>query len=290
MAGTTSANGSGNWTFDYTGTTLADGSYSFTATAGDGLGNTTAASSAHAVKVDTAAPTVTAVYVRGSAWAASFLSFLAANTAGSSSTYGFAIPVGSGSTQLQTLPWRNLNRISIRFSEDVSIAQAQFAIVGSVGSYSISNFSYSSSDHVATWSLSAAIGPDKLYVAVPGSGATPVTDAAGNILDGEWTNPTSYSQVGSTSSFPSGNGTAGGNFAFRFDVLPGDSTGGSLGKVNVSDVAQTKSRSGLAETALTCRSDFDGNGLINVADVGYVKSRSGLNSLPTNAPVLPVFG
>ena len=116
-----------------------------------------------------------------------------------------------------------------------------------------------------------------------------MTDVAGNVLDGEWTNSTSYSQLGSTSSFPSGNGTAGGNFAFRFDVLPGDSTGGSLGKVNVSDVAQTKSRSGLAETAISYRSDFDGNGLINVADVAYVKSRSGLNSLPTNAPAPPTF-
>ena len=88
--------------------------------------------------------------------------------------------------------------------------------MGSVGSYSVSGFSYNATDHVATWSLSAAIGADKLYVALPGSGATPVTDTAGNGLDGEWTNPTSYSQVGATSIFPSGNGVAGGDFAFRW--------------------------------------------------------------------------
>ena len=240
--------------------------------------------------VDEIAPTVTAIYVRGSTWASGYLSFLAANMAGSSSTYGFAIPAGSGAAQLQTLPWRNLNRISMAFSEDVSVSQAQFAIIGSVGSYSVSGFSYSSADHVATWSLSAAIGPDKLYVAVPGSGTTAVRDAAGNVLDGEWSNPTSYSQVGSTSSFPSGNGTAGGDFAFRFDVLPGDSTGGSLGKVNVADVAQTKSRSTLAVSSSSYRSDFDGNNLINVADVAYVKSKSSIYSLPVNPPVLPVFG
>ncbi len=239
--------------------------------------------------VDEIAPTVTAVYVKGSAWNTNFLSFLAANVGGSSSTYGFAIPVGAGSTQLQTLPWRNLNQISVAFSEDVSVAQAQFAIVGSVGSYNISGFSYSSSDHVATWSLSAAIGADKLYIALPGSGATPVTDVAGNVLDGEWTNPTSYSQVGVTSTFPSGNGVAGGDFAFRFDVLPGDSTGGSLGKVNVADINQTKSRSSLPETASSYRSDFDGNGLVNVADINYVKSRSSISSLPVNPPVLPMF-
>ena len=220
------------------------------------------------IDVDEIAPTVTAVYVRGSSWASGYLSFLAANIAGSSATYGYAIPAGSGDIQLQTLPWRNLNQISLRFSEDVSVSQAQFAIVGSVGSYSVSGFSYSSADHVATWSLSAAIGPDKLYVAVPGTGTSGVRDAAGNVLDGEWNNPTSYSQVGSTDTFPSGNGTAGGDFAFRFDVLPGDSTGGSLGKVNVADVAQTKSRSTLPVTNSSYRSDFDGNNLINVADCG----------------------
>ena len=238
--------------------------------------------------VDSTAPTVTAVYVRGSTWASGYLSFLAANMSGSSSTYGFAVPAGSGAVQLQTLPWRNLNRISIAFSEEVSTAQAQFAIVGSVGSYSVSGFSYSSTDHVATWSLSAAMGLDKLVGALPGSGNAPLSDLAGNVLDGEWNNLGSYSQAGSTSSFPSGNGTAAGDFAFRFDVLPGDSTGGSLGKVNVADVAQTKSRSILAVSS-SYRSDFDGNNLINVADVAYVKSKSSIYSLPVDPPVLPVF-
>ena len=236
------------------------------------------------------APTVTAVYVRGSSWASGYLSFLAANMSGSSSTYGYAIPVGSGATQLQTLPWRNLNHISIAFREDVSVSQAQFAIVGSVGSYNVSSFSYNSTDHVATWSLSAVIGADKLYVALPGGGATPVTDTAGNALDGEWTNPTSYSQSGATDTFPSGNGVAGGDFAFRFDVLPGDSTGGSLGKVNVADINQTKSRSSLPETTSSYRSDFDGNDLVNVADINYAKSRSAISSLPVDPPVLPTFG
>jgi len=236
------------------------------------------------------APTVTAVYVRGSSWSTDFLSFLQANVSGSSSTYGFAIPVGSGDTQLQTLPWRNLDQISIAFSEDVSVAQAQFAIVGSVGSYSVSGFSYDATDHVATWSLSAVIGADKLYIALPGSGATPVTDTAGNALDGEWSNPTSFGQVGATSTFPSGDGVAGGDFAFRFDVLPGDSTGGSLGKVNVADINQTKSRSSLPETTSSYRSDFDANDLVNVADIAYVKTRSSISSLPVDPPVLPSFG
>ncbi len=56
LAGSTSADGSGNWVFDYTGTSLADGSYNFTATASDTLAHTTAASAPYAVTVDGTAP------------------------------------------------------------------------------------------------------------------------------------------------------------------------------------------------------------------------------------------
>lgn len=62
--GTTTANGSGNWTFDYTGTTLADGIYNFTATAKDVAGNVSTPSAQFTVTVDTtppAAPTITTI-------------------------------------------------------------------------------------------------------------------------------------------------------------------------------------------------------------------------------------
>ncbi|EPY01984.1 Ig-like domain-containing protein [Magnetospirillum fulvum] len=55
----------GSWSFDYTGTVLADGSYVFTATATDNAGNTSATSSGFTAKVTTdatapGAPTLTA--------------------------------------------------------------------------------------------------------------------------------------------------------------------------------------------------------------------------------------
>jgi large repetitive protein len=59
--GTATAGSTGVWSFDYTGTSLADGTYSFTAKAKDTAGNTSAASAALAVKVDTAAPAAPAV-------------------------------------------------------------------------------------------------------------------------------------------------------------------------------------------------------------------------------------
>ncbi len=52
--GTTTANGSGNWT--YTSGTLSQGSHSITATARDAANNTSSASSALSIVIDTAAP------------------------------------------------------------------------------------------------------------------------------------------------------------------------------------------------------------------------------------------
>jgi len=49
LAGVTAANSSGIWSLDYTGTSLADGTYELTATAADAAGNTSAASTAFTV-------------------------------------------------------------------------------------------------------------------------------------------------------------------------------------------------------------------------------------------------
>lgn len=54
--GTTTSDPSGNWSFDYSGTTLADGSYQFSAAANNG-GTTGPSSTAFAVVVDTVIPT-----------------------------------------------------------------------------------------------------------------------------------------------------------------------------------------------------------------------------------------
>ena len=54
--GTTVADGAGNWSFDYTGTTLADGNYNVTATATDAAGNVSVLSGVLPVTIDTTAP------------------------------------------------------------------------------------------------------------------------------------------------------------------------------------------------------------------------------------------
>ena len=56
LVGVVTANGSGVWSIDFTVTALADGGYSFTATAEDLAGNVSSASSALVVVIDTVSP------------------------------------------------------------------------------------------------------------------------------------------------------------------------------------------------------------------------------------------
>ena len=56
VIGTCTANGSGGWSFDYTGTTLSAGNYNFTATAMDAVGNVSLSSLSFNVTIDTTAP------------------------------------------------------------------------------------------------------------------------------------------------------------------------------------------------------------------------------------------
>ena len=209
------------------------------------------------------APRVTGVFVKGSGWSVDYLTFMGASLANSSTTYGYFIPTGS--TQLQTLPWSNLNTVSIQFNEGMNLTKTQLQMVGtSVYNVAGSTFSYNATDRVATWQLPANLVADRLYVKLAGSGAGVVQDLAGIALDGEFTT--------STSAFPSGNGTAGGDFIFRFDVLPGDSNGS--GTINSTDITQVKTRSGPV-LATNYRSDLNGSNAINSTDITIVKTRSG---------------
>ena len=66
--------------------------------------------------------------------------------------------------------------------------------------------------------------------------------------------------------------------AVTFGLLIGDTSGN--GSVNASDVAQTKSQSGMAACPSNFREDVNGDGSINASDISLVKFNVG-NSLPT---------
>ncbi len=94
--GTTKANGSGTWNF--TTTALPDGNHSLTAKVTDANGNTSAASSALALKIDTVAPTAPKMAVAPSASAADTDQVTLTGTAEANST----VKLFDGTTQIGT--------------------------------------------------------------------------------------------------------------------------------------------------------------------------------------------
>jgi hypothetical protein len=99
-------------------------------------------------------------------------------------------------------------------------------------------------------------------------------------LDGEWAD--------STDAYPSGNGTSGGDFAFRFNVLRGDAN--QDGAVNALDLGQLKAKlnrtatnPGAGTTGYSVFADLNADGQINALDLGIGKAR--LNTrLPAGEP------
>ena len=169
------------------------------------------------LNVETGAPPqVAGVYVSGgAAWSQAFYGYLASHAMGDNQL-GYA--VAGAASQLLPLPWNNVTTISVAFTQDVTIntAAAGLALAGSpdlpaAPSLASAAFSYNSTSHVANWTFSAPLADDKYLLNIPSSA---VTNGFGQSLDGEW--------VTGSSNFPSGDGTAGGDFAFRFNILAAD--------------------------------------------------------------------
>ena len=100
-------------------------------------------------------------------------------------------------------------------------------------------------------------------LALNADGSDPIEDAAGNRLDGEWTNPANTSDTGD-STYPSGNGVPGGDFDFRFNVLPGDATqDGVVGPADLSRLLTNYGQTGMTWS----QGDFTGDGIVGPADL-----------------------
>jgi hypothetical protein len=231
-----------------------------------------------------APPTVTNVLLSSTNWNSTFLSYLA--SLGSQNVGGYSIPVGGGS-QLVALPWGNINQIKVVFSENVAVDQADLRLSGvNTLAYNVSGgtFSYDPITFTATWTLPQAIGSDKLMLALNADGSDPIEDSAGNRLDGEWTNPTSRTDTGD-SVYPSGNGTAGGDFHFRLNVLPGDATqNGSVTGADLIKLLANYNQSGMT----WLQGDFTGDGMVTGADL--IKLLANYNqTLPSAEPTAGSF-
>ena len=225
----------------------------------------------YTVSIDEA-PRVTNVWVSSGSWTQSFLDELAALGVGDA-TYGYAIPVGSAD-QLKTLPWFNIDEVAIQFSGDVIVVEGNLGLMGvevTQYGYASPGFSYDNVTYVATWTLDQQIDqPDKLLIDLSG-----VTDTASNALDGEWTNE--------VSTYPSGDGAPGGDFQFRFNVLPGDAD--QSGWVTGPDWGRIRQQLGTlpGQPGYSILYDVDGSGWITGPDWGRTRARLG-DQLPTGEP------
>jgi hypothetical protein len=135
-----------------------------------------------------------------------------------------------------------------------------------VPSYTISAFSYNAASFLATWTLARPIGADHLQISLAN-----VRDSFGFALDGEWAD--------GQSTFPSGDGTTGGAFAFHFNVLPGDiDQDGTVGFSDLLRLAQNYGASDLSNE------DLNQDGQVNFADLLALAQNYGATTVATITP------
>ena len=230
-------------------------------------------------------PAVEQVYLSGSQWQPAFRQYLQGQEMGSG-TFGFAVP--DESEQSAILPWVNLDQVSITFTTDVEVDASDLRVRGlNVASYPLdaSAFRYDAATRTATWRLAAgaAFGNDRIVIDLDGDSPDGVQETGGEFLDGDWINPVGEAAGGDA--WPSGDGTAGGDFRFHVNVLPGDVN--RNGTVLANDFSEVKQRFFANTTSpnYSVFHDVDGSGSILANDFSEVKRRF-FNRLPPPADAL----
>jgi hypothetical protein len=235
----------------------------------------------YTVNVVDAAPTVVSVIADSSSWTTAFRDFVDGGFVNPSAS-GYHIP--KGPLQLETLPWVNINRLEVVFSEDVggSLAASDFQLMAAPGFVAlgippdtpptVQSLTYDAGTFTATLLLNKAFPAAVVDLAITASG---VLDIASNNLDGEW--------IDGVTTGNSGNGTAGGDFSFRIFTLPGDaqdeSGGSSTRIVNTNDAQFVRDmQNGLALPEIGAigydpRADLDGSNFINTNDSQYERDQ-----------------
>jgi hypothetical protein len=160
------------------------------------------------------------------------------------------VDVGNTSMSLiglsRDLPFINIKAIDVLFSDNVNVSSSMLKLLGvNVPTYSFNGFSYNSTTFDATWSLSSAVGIDRLSLSLDGEAAPPVAGTGPNI----GADP----------------------FSHNFAVLPGDVSGD--GVVAANDMVLVRNQI-LAHTYLVW-DDIDGSGVVDINDLNGVRKRVG---------------
>jgi hypothetical protein len=182
----------------------------------------------------------------------------------------YAMPDGDAS-QLLPLPWTRINQVSVVVDERVNMPSDSATLEGDDGTIyalfgPVLNDGPEPGTIKATWLAEAPLGLGDYTLRISDS----VRDNDGHRLDGEWVNGVSAL---------SGNGIAGGDFAFRFRVLPGDVN--QDGAVTVLDWAEVRDRRGAtpASPNWSAFHDIDRRGFVDQVDFDTVP-RTAFTFLP----------
>lgn len=220
---------------------------------------------------------VTGAFVKGSNWAQNYLALPVFMTGAQGTQLGFGL--GDGANQLgnqSLVSWSTVNQISLRFSEPINTPAADsLSLLAVTGSNTGTQTTITSTgvtlwegNTVATWTVSNLV-TGRYTLVLP---AAAITRPDGGQLDGDWQHAVSTFAAGS------GNGTAGGDFRYQFQVLVGDVN--TSGTVLVTDASAVKRDIDATVTTSNYRSDVNGGGTILAGDASVVTARVG-NRLPT---------
>ena len=191
--------------------------------------------------------------------------------AGLSSTDGDwdAGTIGSANWASTTIPWEDVDKIVIDFDQAVYATTNEISIVDSASnSVSISSLSGSGTTQL-TITLTSALSEEEVYTITLDDA---IDDANDNLLDGEMTGVT----------FPSGDGTAGGDWTFTLTALAGDGTGD--GYVSSADLNLVQANWGYTVTpGDRTVGDFHADGVIDSYDLNVVRDNLGAGTPPSAA-------
>lgn len=233
-------------------------------------------------------PRITHAYIgslpggSGTPWNSTFLNYLG-------SDYGYNIPIGrinGGSTvinltregrgQLDTLPWMNLNCVTLGFNEDVNISSSSLSISGVARTYSITDFvnrGYVNNAYYASWYFNQSgrpvperINTDKIRVILSSSSVTSKTlniPLAGAVTNATWTSAgdaTTSAGVGLIS-----RGANNTNFSLRLNILPGDVNSDLIVASADNSLIRARRELTVASGNYTPFCDINGDGIIRSA-------------------------
>jgi len=210
---------------------------------------------------------VTGVYVRGSTWNTNYLN-LSVFTTVDGSQLGWQLRDGVNQlANSATVPWSNVNRVSVQFDRAISTPQATaltLQVVTAAGAQTVTptGVTLLAGGTVAQFTVSTLV-TGKYVVSIP---ATGIMDAAGTtVLDGDWTTSVSTFAQGS------GDGVAGGIFNFAFNVLVGDAQ--ANGVINGQDRTAVTNQLFRTITSTNFRSNLNGDASINGLDATQVSNQ-----------------